>query len=167
VIREHDPLCPDTVRLSEQAKYRLIRMKGLTGVRNWNVLCRWALALSLADPSPPLIKDVVTDSNVEMSWQTFSGPYSAIYLALLKQRCVDDGRPVTARAIAWTLKVHLHRGIGRMITDRGLHSPAGLANAALAGSPPPLSPALPEGAAYGQPDISAAQVLSPDSEQQR
>jgi DNA sulfur modification protein DndE len=30
------------VRLSQQAKDQLARLKGKTGIKNWNILCRWA-----------------------------------------------------------------------------------------------------------------------------
>lgn len=102
----------DTVRLSQPAKDRLVRLKRTTGITQWNVLCRWALVLSLKDPSTPLVKEVVTDSNVEMTWKTFAGQHGDIYLALLKQRCISDGEEPTDEAVAKVLTVHLHRGIG-------------------------------------------------------
>ena len=33
------------VRLSNQAKEQLIRLKTRTGIQQWNILCRWALCL--------------------------------------------------------------------------------------------------------------------------
>ncbi|MBC9717836.1 DNA sulfur modification protein DndE [Streptomyces sp. TRM66268-LWL] len=102
----------DNVRLSQPAKDRLVRLKRTTGITQWNVLCRWALALSLKDPSTPLVKDIVTDSNVEMTWKTFAGQHRDLYLALLKQRCVVDGDEPTDENVAKALTVHLHRGIG-------------------------------------------------------
>ncbi|MGB8946484.1 MAG: DNA sulfur modification protein DndE [Streptomyces sp.] len=102
----------ETVRLSQTAKDQLSWMKRNTGLTQWNELCRWALALSLRDSSTPLVKEVVTDSNVEMSWKTFTSPYGDVYLALLKQRCLMDGEEPTDEAVARTLTVHLHRGIG-------------------------------------------------------
>ncbi|MGW7314631.1 DNA sulfur modification protein DndE [Streptomyces sp. NPDC054865] len=102
----------ETVRLSQTAKDQLVWLKRNTGLTQWNELCRWALALSLRDSSTPLVKEVVTDSNVEMSWKTFTSPYGDVYLALLKQRCVMDGEELSDEAVARTLTVHLHRGIG-------------------------------------------------------
>jgi DNA sulfur modification protein DndE len=102
----------ENVRLSQPAKDRLVRLKRTTGISQWNVLCRWALAVSLKDPSTPLVKEIVTDSNVEMSWKTFTGQHGDIYLALLKQRCVTDGEEPTDENVARTLTVHLHRGVG-------------------------------------------------------
>ena len=37
------------VRVSQQAKDQLSRLKGKTGIKNWNVLCRWALCYSLSE----------------------------------------------------------------------------------------------------------------------
>ncbi|WP_371632807.1 DNA sulfur modification protein DndE [Streptomyces sp. NBC_01259] len=102
----------ENVRLSQPAKDRLVWLKRTSGITQWNVLCRWALALSLKDQSTPLVKEIVTDSNVEMSWRTFAGQHGDVYLALLKQRCVADGEEPTDENVAKTLTVHLHRGIG-------------------------------------------------------
>ena len=102
----------DTIRLSQTARDQLIRLKRTTGIKNWNVLCRWGLAMSLRDPSTPLVKEITTDSTIEMSWRTFAGAYGDIYLALLRQRCATDGEPLTDEAVSKLLTVHLHRGIG-------------------------------------------------------
>ncbi|WP_031053307.1 DNA sulfur modification protein DndE [Streptomyces sp. NRRL F-5702] len=116
----------DTVRLSQPARDRLVRLKRTTGITQWNVLCRWALALSLNDPSTPLVKDIVADSNVEMTWKTFGGQHGDIYLALLKQRCVSDGDEPTDENVARALIVHLHRGIGYLGGQKELTTVEGL-----------------------------------------
>lgn len=41
------------IKLSSQAKDRLGRLKGKTGIKNWNVLCRWAFCYSLGEYSMP------------------------------------------------------------------------------------------------------------------
>ncbi|MGJ3560355.1 DNA sulfur modification protein DndE [Streptomyces sp. INA 01156] len=102
----------ENIRLATASKDRLIRLKRTTGIAQWNVLCRWALTLSLSDASTPLVREVVTDSNVEMSWKTFAGPHGDLYLALLKQRCVADGLEPTDENVSKTLTIHLARGIG-------------------------------------------------------
>ncbi|MFE6690059.1 DNA sulfur modification protein DndE [Streptomyces sp. NPDC057743] len=117
----------ENVRLSQPAKDRLIRLKRTTGITQWNVLCRWALILSLKDASTPLIRDIVTDSNVVMDWKTFAGTtHGDIYLALLKQRCVEDGEAPTQENVAKTLTVHLHRGIGYLGGQKELTTIEGL-----------------------------------------
>jgi DNA sulfur modification protein DndE len=52
------------VRLSAQAREQLIRLKTKTGIGQWNILCRWALCVSLRQPTPPTPIDVPADSNV-------------------------------------------------------------------------------------------------------
>ncbi|MDN0193908.1 DNA sulfur modification protein DndE [Streptomyces sp. NPDC001178] len=112
----------ETIRLSQTAKDQLVWLKRHTGITHWNVLCRWALALSLRDASTPLVKDIVTDSNVEMSWKTFAGAYGDVYLALLKQRCIADGQEPTDEAVSRTLIIHIHRGVGFLHGQRNLRS---------------------------------------------
>ncbi|WP_307836788.1 DNA sulfur modification protein DndE [Acrocarpospora phusangensis] len=102
----------DTIRLSQPAKDQLIKLKRVTGIKNWNVLCRWALAASLADPSTPLVKEIVADSNVEMTWRTFSGTFGDVYLGLLKFRCLEEGLHPTDEEVSRMLIIHVHRGIG-------------------------------------------------------
>lgn len=114
------------IRLSTQAKDQLVKLKRATGVKNWNVLCRWAFCVSLADMSAPVEKPINTDSSVEMSWKVFGGEYHAIYLALLKQRCKNDGIGNATQTLAHQFKLHIHRGIAILAGDRTLRSIAGL-----------------------------------------
>ena len=54
------------VRLSQQAKDQLSRLKGKTGIKNWNILCRWALCYSLSEKTIPNDAVPPADSNLEM-----------------------------------------------------------------------------------------------------
>ncbi|MEU1119941.1 MULTISPECIES: DNA sulfur modification protein DndE [unclassified Streptomyces] len=116
----------ENIRLAIPSKDRLVRLKRTTGISQWNVLCRWALTLSLADASTPLVKDVITDSNVEMSWKTFAGQHGDLYLALLKQRCVTDGLEPTDENVSKTLTIHLARGIGYLGAHKEMTTIEGL-----------------------------------------
>lgn len=78
------------IRLSQQAKEQLVKLKRTTGIQNWNVLCRWAFCLSLAEPSVPTHAKIPADSTVEMTWRVFGGAYYELYFALLKERCRHD-----------------------------------------------------------------------------
>lgn len=102
------------IRLSNKAKEQLIRIKAKTGIQQWNILCRWALCLSLREPTPPIDFDQPADSNVEMSWQVFGGEYQDIYEALIIQRCLKDGLEIDQNTLAKQFRLHLHRGIGRL-----------------------------------------------------
>jgi DNA sulfur modification protein DndE len=114
------------VRLSAQAKEQLIRLKTRTGIGQWNVLCRWALCLSLRQPTPPTPLEVVADSNVEMSWQVFGGEAQELYLALLKERCERDGLGTGDDVLARQFRLHLHRGISYLATPHAVRSIADL-----------------------------------------
>jgi len=101
----------ENVRLSEKAKIQLITMKKRTGIQNWNVLCRWAICLSLQEKTPPPLENIVADSSVEMSWRTFAGADENLYLALIIKRAREDGVDINKVSINNYFKLHLHRGI--------------------------------------------------------
>ncbi len=99
------------IRLSSQAKERLSRLKGKTGIKNWNILCRWALCYSLHEGTLPTDIPINADSNVEMSWFTFGGEYCDLYEALLKAWCVSKSLPTDDETVAKYFRLHLERGI--------------------------------------------------------
>ncbi|MDB4381061.1 DNA sulfur modification protein DndE [Mariniblastus sp.] len=103
-------------RVSAQARDQLIRLKSKTGISQWNVLCRWALAVSLSEPTVPTPIEIPADSNVEMTWQVFGGEQSELFWALLKARCAQDGLGVEKDVVARQFRLHLHRGIGYLAT---------------------------------------------------
>ena len=100
--------------LPNQSKDKLSRLKGKTGIQNWNVLCRFALCFSLAEKTIPVDTSFPADSNVEMSWHTFGGENSEIYESLVKARCIADGLGTDDETIAKYFKLHLNRGISYM-----------------------------------------------------
>ncbi len=103
----------ETIRISAKGKQQLIRLKKKTGIGHWNTLCRWAFCLSLAETSIPPKEEIPSDSNVEMTWRTFTGQYEGAYEAILKQRLIDDKLPMTD-AHFW-FRIHLHRGISYLV----------------------------------------------------
>lgn len=121
----------DTVRLSQRGKEQLTRSKRDTGIKNWNVLSRWALCLSLAESSPPAASKVPTDSSVEMTWKVFGGADADLYQALITQRCHNDGLPTDTETITEQFRLHLHRGIGYLFGDPQLKSLTGLLSRAV------------------------------------
>jgi DNA sulfur modification protein DndE len=110
----------DHIRLSRQAKDQLIKLKRVTGIEHWNVLCRWAFCVSLAEVSVPPPARIPADSNVEMSWRVFGGRHADLYLALLKERCLRDGLPIDAETLAQQFRLHLHRGISYLFGNKEL-----------------------------------------------
>lgn len=99
------------IRLSNQSKDKLARLKGKTGIKHWNILCRWAFCYSLSENTVPTDIDIVLDSNLEMSWYTFAGEYSDLYEALLIEWCVEKGLPTDIETLQKYFKLHLERGI--------------------------------------------------------
>ena len=99
------------IRLSTASKEKLSRLKGKTGIKNCNVLCRWAFCFSLHEGTVPTNVPIVADSNVEMSWYTFAGEYSEIYEALMTAWCLDKEIEPTEDNLAKYFKLHLERGI--------------------------------------------------------
>ena len=104
------------VRLSNQAKEQLIRLKTRTGIQNWNVLCRWALCVSLQEKTSPTPVEIPADSNVEMSWHVFGGECHELYLAALMERCFKDGSGTSPETLYRQFRLHLHRGISYLAT---------------------------------------------------
>ena len=100
------------IKLSNAAKDKLSRLKGKTGIQNWNVLCRWAFCFSLKEGTIPTDIEINSDSNVEMSWLTFAGEYHELYEALIKEWCIENDLDTDNDTIAKYFKLHLERGIG-------------------------------------------------------
>jgi DNA sulfur modification protein DndE len=109
-------------RLSNQGKDQLIRLKTKTGLTQWNILCRWAFCLSLAEPTSPTPIEIPSDSNLEMTWLTFGGEHHEIYLALLKHRCLQEGHALTAEVLLRVFRLHLHRGIAYLAAPNAVRS---------------------------------------------
>lgn len=99
------------IRLSNRAKERLSRLKGKTGIKNWNVLCRWAYCYSLQENTIPTPENIDADSNVEMSWYTFAGEYSDLYEALIIAWCKKMDISTDNDTMAKYIKMHIERGI--------------------------------------------------------
>jgi DNA sulfur modification protein DndE len=114
------------IRLSSQAKDQLIRLKSKTGIQQWNIICRWAFCVSLAESTPPTPVEIPADSNVEMSWQVFGGDCQELYLALLKERCERDGLGSSDDVIVRQFRLHVHRGISYLATPQAIRSIADL-----------------------------------------
>lgn len=95
-----------------------------------NVLGRWALMRSLAEPTPPSPAPLPEASNVEISWSVFAGSYGPLILMLLRQRAIDDGLEPSDAVVVEQFRLHLHRGLGYLAT-RELRSIEDLAQLAL------------------------------------
>jgi DNA sulfur modification protein DndE len=120
------------IKVSAQGKDQLVRLKSRTGIQQWNILCRWAFCVSLAEETPPTPVDIPADSNVEMNWHVFGGEFQEIYFALLKERCLEDGIELSDEsAVNRQFRLHLHRGLAYLATPNRVRSVADLVDAAM------------------------------------
>jgi DNA sulfur modification protein DndE len=110
----------ENIRLPQQCRDQLIRLKRITGIENWNVLCRWAFCLSLAEKSAPPGGKLPANGTIEMSWRTFAGEFSDVYHALLLQRAHEEKIQLTKDLLSDLLRAHLIRGIGLLTAKRAL-----------------------------------------------
>lgn len=110
------------IRLSVQDKEKLSRLKGRTGIQNWNVLCRWALCCSLREKSIPMELPQGEESNVEISWFTFGGENYKLYEALIRARCIRDGLGTDDATLAKYFNLHLSRGIAYLSVTNYIRS---------------------------------------------
>lgn len=108
----------DNIKLSNSSKEQLIKIKKISGIENWNILCRWAFCLSLSEKEDPKLLKIPTDSNVEMTWKTFAGEYSELYYGLLIQRALKMGIGITKENMLRLLKIHIARGLSYLIARK-------------------------------------------------
>ena len=112
----------DRIRLSQSAKDQLIKLKRITKIEQWNILCRWALCRSLAEPTRPSPIPIPADSNVEMTWPVFSGNLEDALIIALRQRCKNDNLELTTEVLANQFRLHLHRGIAYLSAEQTLRN---------------------------------------------
>ena len=85
----------DVIRLNQTCKDQMNRIKRLTGLKQWNEICRIAFLLSINDSSPVNERMVDGENAVEMSWRTFGGDNEDIFSALVRysmqrSKCSDE-----------------------------------------------------------------------------
>jgi DNA sulfur modification protein DndE len=112
----------ENIRISKKGRDQLVSLKRKTKIQNWNIICRWAFCLSLAEKNRPREEAIPADSPVEMTWRTFGGEYDALYWSLLKQRCKDDGMDLDDSTLSKQFRLHLHRGLGYLAGNRNIRN---------------------------------------------
>ncbi|WP_052052141.1 DNA sulfur modification protein DndE [Chromobacterium haemolyticum] len=104
----------DRIRLTAAAKNQLITLKRKTGINHYNTLCRYALCMSIANPSNPPAENFDFNGGIDIDWRTFTGSNEALYLNLLLLRAEQDGITGDELQIRRILNGHLHRGLSFM-----------------------------------------------------
>ena len=96
------------IRISKNATTRLKTLKGRTGLTP-NLLCRRALCYSLNNQKISNIVDT-DEEGQEFNQYTLTGEFHSYFIALVKERCVQDGLDPDKELIK-QFKAHLNNGI--------------------------------------------------------
>jgi len=104
----------ETVRLSDKSKDLLVKIKRITGIQTWNVICRIAFCLSLRDKSNPPPASEGEKPAIEISWKVFAGEMADVYSGLLLQRFKIEREAKSDMTLDECLKRHIFRGLGSL-----------------------------------------------------
>ena len=116
----------DILRTSSNVKSSLTRIKTITGISNWNIICRWALCLSLKQTSLPREVEEKLDG-VEIDYDTLVGKNKSIYTQLLINNLVTHNVAVDKKNLTKYLYAHVNRGVNIIYTNK-LKDISGLMN---------------------------------------
>lgn len=108
----------ETLRISQQGREQLIKLRRQTGIEHWNVLCRWAFCVSMREKSVATQISERLEGGVEMTWKVFSGDQGEIYSALCWQRALKDGFVSGQEGAAACLRAHIHRGLSFLASGK-------------------------------------------------
>jgi len=106
----------DKVRLSLKEKNSIKRLKGLTGLENWNVFARWAFCYSLS-LNEEIIFTEDDKLDVEMTWMVFAGKNFKMYQDLLIQECERLNLELTKPNLTKVLRFHLRNGVNKIYSQ--------------------------------------------------
>lgn len=104
----------ERIRLTAAAKHQLIALKRKTNVEHYNVLCRHAFFLSIANPSIPPNEEFNFSGGIDIDWRVFTGGYESLYFNVLLLRMRHDGQLISDVNVRQMLAQHLHRGLSYM-----------------------------------------------------
>jgi DNA sulfur modification protein DndE len=96
------------LRVCEEADLRLRILKARTGLTP-NLLCRLGFCLSLNDPTPPDPTQYPEDGPREINPYILTRPWESLILALVKERCHQDG--FGEETFEDQFRAHVNRGV--------------------------------------------------------
>lgn len=122
----------ESLRLDSRCKQQLVTLKRRTGIVNWNVLCRWALCLSLSsEGKPTTYKSRSPGSGIEIAIHTLFGRDEKLYLAVLKRDALMRGIGIERAILRQHLHDHIARGLGYLSAQSGVADISALVRASL------------------------------------
>ena len=107
----------DILRTSSNVKSSLTRIKTITGISNWNIICRWAFCLSLKQTSLPREVEEKLDG-VEIDYDTLVGKNKSIYTQLLINNLVTHNVALDKKNLTKYLYAHVNRGVNIIYTNK-------------------------------------------------
>ena len=107
----------DNLKTSTNLKNFLTRIKTNTGIANWNVICRWALCLSLKQTSLPREVDEKLDG-VEIDYDILVGKNKTIYTQLLINNLITHKVEINKKNLTKFLNAHVNRGANIIYTNK-------------------------------------------------
>jgi len=98
------------IRFCDEVDNRLRVLKARTTL-SANLLCRIGFGLSLAEPTTPNPEQYPENSTREIERGTLMGRYDALFVALLRQRCLSDGIATDGDIFEEQFRAHMNRGV--------------------------------------------------------
>lgn len=101
----------ERIRINAQGRSQLVQIKRKTGIDQYNVICRYALVLSLAEKSIPPTENGTLGNGIEIDWRTFCGGETILYEDMIAHRCKEEGKKINEENARECLTIHVHRGL--------------------------------------------------------
>ena len=121
----------ESLKLSDRSSNEISTIKRNTKIETMNIICRWALTISLSSdlPPPPLAKE---DKILrEIDWKIFAGDYEHLIMALLKDRLFQEKIEITNESLNDQLRAHVQRGLSLIASQKKIRSIADFAELGL------------------------------------
>lgn len=97
------------MRTSQRSQKLLGMLKTKTGLTP-NVMGRFAICLSLKDPSPPNVEEF-DEFGSELNQSVLFGDYEDLFMALMIQRLIKDKESLDTETLNKMLRAHFNRGV--------------------------------------------------------
>lgn len=123
------------IRLHRAAKAHLATLKERAGLRRDDVVCQWALSVSLSTPELPKIRRP-QPGDVDVDWHGEHTALADVYAALVERHAQRGGVDPSPDQLWEYLRAHLQRGLELLVerTDDVIGRPEELLAAALQSS---------------------------------
>ncbi|OQY34317.1 MAG: DNA sulfur modification protein DndE [Anaerolineaceae bacterium 4572_5.2] len=100
----------NSLRVCQEVSNRLSILKGRTGLTP-NILCRIGFTLSINDPTIPNPDDYPPDSDRIIDRHVLTGQWDRLFVALIKERCKQDGFSLSDEVLGKQFRAHVNRGV--------------------------------------------------------